>query len=369
MFVQAAILTWCICWLLKYMITQASREDQIRTESLVSPKDQYCLVSQEAILTETSNRYCMFPIEHEDLWRLYKQHVAGFWTPGEIDLSLDKKQWREMPEDEQHFIKIILGFFATADGIVSENLALNFLVEVQYTEARAFLAFQNAIEMIHNETYSILIDTLIRDKQERDDLFQGLSTLPSVQLKSEWALQWMSREQPFSVRLVAFACVEGIFFAGSFCSIFWLKTKGIMPGLTFSNELISRDESLHTLFACCLYKDHVLNKPTRDLVYKIVKSAVDIEEKFISCALPNDLVGMNSELMHEYIKYVADYLLGLLGYPPLYNVRRCPFQFMEMMSLHGKTNFFERRVSDYQKAPSLDNAMDYSFDDLIGTAF
>jgi ribonucleoside-diphosphate reductase beta chain len=324
--------------------------------------------AKEPILTEADTRFCIFPIQHHDIWEFYKNHVAGFWTVGEIDLSVDQLQWRDMPDPEKHFIKVILAFFATADGIVSENLALNFIGEVQYAEARAFWAFQNAMENIHNETYSVLIDTFIQDQSERLSLFRGVSTMPCIHKKSKWALQWMSRERPFCQRLVAFSCVEGIFFSGSFCAIFWLKTKGILPGLTFSNELISRDETLHTLFACHVYKHHILNKLDEETIHNMVRGAVEIEEDFIRYALPNNLIGMNSDLMIAYIRFVADYLLVLLGYSKLWNIPTCPFPFMEMMSLQGKTNFFEKRVSDYQLAPVV-NTTNLSFNEILETRF
>ncbi|MFP5471421.1 MAG: ribonucleoside-diphosphate reductase small subunit [Bacteroidia bacterium] len=312
---------------------------------------------QEPILTENPNRFVLFPIEHNDIWAMYKKAEASFWTAEEIDLSPDLIDWEhKLNDDERHFIKHVLAFFAASDGIVNENLAENFLSEVQYTEAKFFYGFQVTIENIHSETYSLLIDTYIKDKKEKDFLFHAIDTLDCVQRKAKWALKWIDKGN-FAQRLVAFAAVEGIFFSGSFCSIFWLKKRGLMPGLSFSNELISRDEGLHCDFACLLYNHHLVNKLSVEEVTEIIADAVEIEKEFVTDALPVRLIGMNAEMMQQYIEFVADRLLVELGCPKIYNITN-PFDFMDMINLQGKTNFFEKRVGEYQKAGVLGGGKD-----------
>jgi ribonucleoside-diphosphate reductase beta chain len=306
----------------------------------------------EPILEANKDRFVLFPIKHDDIWAFYKKSEASFWTAEEIDLEADIVDWQEkLSDDERHFIKHVLAFFAASDGIVNENLAENFLSEVGYTEAKFFYGFQVMMENIHSETYSLLIDTYIKDPLEKDHLFNAMETLPCVQKKAEWALNWIDNGS-FAERLVAFAAVEGIFFSGSFCSIFWLKKRGLMPGLTFSNELISRDEGMHCDFACLLYTQHLINPLPEEKVIEIITNAVDIEKEFVTDALPVKLIGMNADLMQRYIEFVADRLLLELGCKKIYNATN-PFDFMEMISLEGKTNFFEKRVGDYQKAGVL----------------
>ncbi len=310
----------------------------------------------EPILMENPNRYVMFPIQNNAIWNMYKKHLASFWTAEEIDFSNDMRDWYNLNKDEQHFIKWVLAFFAASDGIVLENLTENFINEVQLPEARCFYAFQAAMENIHSETYSLLIDTYIKDVVEKHKLFKAIHTIDCIKRKADWALKWMNTDAPFIQRLIAFACVEGIFFSGSFCAIYWLKQRGIMPGLTFSNELISRDEGLHTDFACLLYKQSK-HKIKNVIVKAMVVEAVECEKAFILEALPCSLIGMNSELMGTYIEFISDRLLYELGYSKIYNVEN-PFPFMEMISLQGKSNMFERRISEYQKAgvmASLEN--------------
>jgi ribonucleoside-diphosphate reductase beta chain len=302
----------------------------------------------EPILEESKGRFVLFPIKYDEVWKMYKKAVASFWTTEEIDLSHDFTDWDRMTKDEKHFIMHVLAFFAASDGIVNENLVLNFMKEVQFPEARCFYGFQIAIENIHAETYSLLIDTYIKDPQEKNRLFNAIETVPCVKKKAEWALRWIENAPTFAHRLVAFAAVEGIFFSGSFCSIFWLKKRGIMPGLCFSNELISRDEGLHTDFACLLYS-MLNNKISNDDVRNIICDAVGYEKEFVSDALPVSLIGMNADLMCQYIEFVADRLLVSLGQSKVYNATN-PFPWMDMISLQGKTNFFEKRVADYQKA-------------------
>jgi len=302
----------------------------------------------EPILKENKNRFVLFPIDNNDIWKFYKKAEASFWTAEEIDLSQDLKDWENLNDGERHFISHVLAFFAASDGIVNENLAVNFLAEVQYTEAKFFYGFQIAIENIHSETYSLLIDTYIKDPQEKDKLFNAIDTMECVKKKAEWALRWIE-DASFQERLIAFAAVEGIFFSGSFCSIFWLKKRGLMPGLSFSNELISRDEGLHCDFACLLYNNHIVNKLSVERVTEIIADAVTIEKEFVTDAIPVKLIGMNAELMCQYIEFVADRLLAELGCPKIYNSTN-PFDFMDMISLQGKTNFFEKRVGEYQKA-------------------
>ena len=303
----------------------------------------------EPILEDNPNRFVLFPIQHDDIWNFYKKSEASFWTAEEIDLAADMVDWNEkLNDNERYFIKHILAFFAASDGIVNENLAENFVAEVQYTEAKFFYGFQIMMENIHSETYSLLIDTYIKDKEEKNHLFNAIETLDCVKKKANWALQWIDNGN-FPERIVAFAAVEGIFFSGSFCSIFWLKKRGLMPGLSFSNELISRDEGMHCDFACLLYTQHIVNKLPKSTVEKIIVDAVNIEKEFVCDALPVRLIGMNADLMSQYIEFVADRLLVELGNEKVYNATN-PFDFMEMISLQGKTNFFEKRVAEYQKA-------------------
>ena len=301
----------------------------------------------EPILKENPNRFVLFPIQNDAVWQMYKKAEASFWTAEEIDLGQDLKDWESLNDGERHFISHVLAFFAASDGIVNENLAINFMQEVQMPEARCFYGFHIMMENIHAETYSLLIDTYIKKQAEKDYLFNALETVPAVKKKGEWALRWINSEN-FTERLIAFAAVEGIFFSGSFCSIFWMKKRGLMPGLTFSNELISRDEGLHCDFACLLYS-MLVNKLPEERVQEIIRDAVTIEQEFVTDALPVDLIGMNAKLMSQYIEFVADRLLGELGYSKIYNSTN-PFDFMEMISLQGKTNFFEKRVGEYQKA-------------------
>ena len=303
----------------------------------------------EPILKENPNRFVLFPIEHDDIWSFYKKSEASFWTAEEIDLHQDISDWEnKLNKDEQHFIKHVLAFFAASDGIVNENLAENMVNEVQYTEAKFFYGFQIMMENIHSETYSLLIDTYIQDPKEKDYLFKAIENLECVKKKADWAFKWIDNGT-FVERLLAFAVVEGIFFSGSFCSIFWLKKRGLMPGLSFSNELISRDEGMHCDFACLLYNKHIVNKLEKEKVTGLIIDAVKIEKEFICDALPVNLIGMNSELMSQYIEFVADRLLVALGVDKVYGVDN-PFPWMDMISLQGKTNFFEKRVADYQKA-------------------
>ena len=309
----------------------------------------------EPMLQENLDRFVLFPIEHDDIWDMYKQEQASFWTAEEIDLAEDLKDWKNLNKDEKHFIKHILAFFAASDGIVNENLVMNFSNEVCWPEARAFYGFQIMMENIHAETYSLLIDTYIDDEKEKDHLFKALETVPSVQKKGDWAMKWLSRKRgSFAERLVAFAAVEGIFFSGSFCAIFWLKKRGLMPGLTFSNELISRDEGLHCDFACLLH-NKLLRGAGENIIRRIIAEAVDIEIEFVTKALPVNLIGMNADLMTQYIQFVADRLLTQLNCSKIYNVGN-PFPWMEMISMQGKTNFFEKRVAEYQKAGVMDSA-------------
>ena len=303
----------------------------------------------EPILEENKSRFVLFPIQHDDIWSFFNIAVASFWTAEEIDLSPDLIDWEnKLNDDERHFIKHVLAFFAASDGIVNENLAEHFLNEVQYTEAKFFYGFQVTMENIHSETYSLLIDTYIKDTQDKNHLFNAIDTVDCVRKKADWALRWIDKGS-YAERLVAFAAVEGIFFSGSFCSIFWLKKRGLMPGLSFSNELISRDEGLHCDFACLLYTKHLVNRLPKEQVQEIITNAVEIENEFVTDALPVKLIGMNSDLMGQYIEFVADRLLVELGNERVYNATN-PFDFMDMISLQGKTNFFEKRVGDYQKA-------------------
>lgn len=303
----------------------------------------------EPLLIENENRFVLFPIQHKDIWDMYKKAESSFWTAEEIDLEHDLKHWDNLSDNERYFIKHILAFFAASDGIVNENLSVNFNNEIQSSEARCFYGFQIAIENIHSEVYSLLIDKYIRDNKEKNRLFNALSSMPIIRKKAHWALKYMDNiKASFAERLIAFAAVEGIFFSGSFCAIFWLKKRGLMPGLTFSNELISRDEGLHCDFACLLYTK-LVNKLSEERIHEIISDAVKIECEFISESLPVELIGMNSTLMKEYIKFCADRLCRSLGTSKIYKSKN-PFDFMETISIDGKTNFFEKRVAEYSKA-------------------
>jgi ribonucleoside-diphosphate reductase beta chain len=316
-------------------------------------------MAEEPILKENKNRFVLFPIKHQDIWEMYKKAEASFWTAEEIDLNPDLQDWEnKLNDDEKHFIKHVLAFFAASDGIVNENLAVNFMNEVQYPEARCFYGFQIMMENIHSETYSLLIDSYIKDTKEKDRLFHSIDTLPCVGKKADWAIKWIGNGT-FAERLIAFAAVEGIFFSGSFCSIFWLKKRGLMPGLTFSNELISRDEGLHCDFACLLYSQ-LENPLPQEKVTSIIANAVAIEKEFVSDALPVRLIGMNADMMCQYIEFVADRLLVSLGCPKAFNATN-PFDFMELISLQGKTNFFEKRVAEYQKSGVMGKKEDNVF--------
>ena len=301
----------------------------------------------EPLLEPTLDRFTIFPLKHHNLWDLYKKAQMSNWTAEEIDLSKDMEDWVQLTDNEQKFIKYILAFFAGSDGIVFENINNNFADEVQASEARSFYGYQCHNEMVHGETYSKLIDKYIKDSSEKKQLFQAIQTIPCIERKAEWAMKWFDKSRPFAERLFAFACVEGIFFSGSFCAIFWLKKRGLLPGLCFSNELISRDEGLHQEFAVELF-NMLQQKPSKDIIHTIIKEAVEIEKGFIIDALPCSLIGMNSEKMSEYIEYVSDRLLKQVGHPTIWNSKN-PFDFMENISLDGKTNFFEKRVGDYGK--------------------
>lgn len=332
------------------LITDVSKPDRRKEAEKAS----------EPLLKENPRRFVLFPIEYQDIWKMYKKAEASFWTVEEVDLSKDQKDWDSLKPQEQHFIKHVLAFFAASDGIVNENLVEKFSQEVQAAEARCFYGFQIAIENIHSEMYSLLIDTYIKDPSERDYLFNAIETLPAVKKKADWALKWINHEvAQYSERVVAFAAVEGIFFSGSFAAIFWLKKRGLMPGLTFSNELISRDEGLHCDFACLMFS-HLINKPTEARIKDIIKEAVAIEQEFLTDALPVSLIGMNCKLMRQYIEFVADRLLVELGCTKVWNVEN-PFDFMENISLEGKTNFFEKRVGEYQKSGVMAKKEDQVF--------
>ena len=303
----------------------------------------------EKILIPDDKRLVALPILCPDLWDMYKKHMATFWTAEELDLEPDRTDWGKLNEKEQFFIKNVLAFFAASDGIVNENLCSRFANEIQLFEARSFYGFQMAMENIHSETYALLIDTYIKDPKEKDHLFNAIKTIPCVKEKADWAFKWITSSESFAQRLLAFAIVEGVFFSGSFCAIFWLKKRGLMPGLCTSNELISRDEGLHTDFAIKLYKDYIENKLPESKVHAMFKEALDIEKKFILESLPVSLIGMNSEMMSQYLEFTADLLVKDLGYKQIYGSKN-PFEWMEMISLEGKTNFFEKRVSEYKKA-------------------
>ena len=304
-------------------------------------------MKKEILLEENKDRFVLFPINYPKIWDMYKKSVQSFWTAEEVDLQADQKDWEKLSNDERHFIKHVLAFFAASDGIVNENLAINFMNEVQLPEARCFYGFQIMMENIHSEMYSLLIDTYIKDSAERTHLLHAIDTVPCVTKKAQWALRWI-QNGTFAERLIAFAAVEGIFFSGSFCSIFWLKKRGLMPGLCTSNEFISRDEGMHCDFACLLY-GMLENKLPKETVQAIIRDAVENEHEFVTDAIPVSLIGMNAKLMCQYIEFVADRLLVSLGCDKIYNSTN-PFDFMEMISLQGKTNFFEKRVSEYKKA-------------------
>ena len=312
----------------------------------------------EPILRETNDRFTVYPIRHDEAWKLYKQSVACFWVPEELDLSEDSRQFETLKEDEKHFIKTILAFFAGADGIVVENLGARFLNEVQVPELRAFYTMQLAVEGIHAETYALLIETLVRESEEKQRLFHAIDEVPCIQKKADWARKWIAdTSSNFATRLVAFAVVEGVFFSGAFCAIFWLKKRGLMPGLATANEFISRDEGLHTMFACHVYRDLLQQKLTQEQVAAIVSEAVDVELEFICDALPCALIGMNATSMGEYVRFVADHLMVSLGHDKMYESNN-PFPFMEQISLNAKTNMFEKRISEYAKSNVMESLTD-----------
>ena len=316
---------------------------------------------QEPLLLEDESRYVMFPLKHDDIWSMYKKQIDCFWRVEEVDLSKDYMDWKNLNDDEKYFVKHILAFFAASDGIVIENLGMRFMSEVQVSEARAFYGFQIAMENIHSEMYSQLIDTYVKDKMEKNELFNAIENYPCIKKKADWSIKWINdKRSSFATRLVAFACVEGIFFSGAFCSIYWLKKRGVMPGLTFSNELISRDEALHTEFAILLY-NKLVKKLSKKKITEIIKEAVEIEKEFICEALPCRLISMNSDLMKQYIEFVADRLSMQLGCDKIYGVNN-PFDFMEMISVEGKTNFFEKRVGEYALANKERNENDFDLD-------
>ena len=321
-------------------------------------------LTAEPLLTEDDNRFVMFPIKDESIWKMYKKQVDCFWRAEEVDLSKDMASWETLSDDEKFFIKMIIAFFAASDGIVLENLGIRFMSDVQLAEARAFYGFQIAMENIHSEMYSLLIDTYVKEPKEKDNLFKALENFPCIRKKADWALKWINdKRSSFATRLIAFAAVEGIFFSGAFCSIFWLKKRGKMTGLTFSNELISRDEALHTEFAVLLYKKLIKQLPKKK-VQDIIKEAVEIEKEFICEALPCRLISMNSKLMAQYIEFCADRLSIQLGYDNIYNAS-CPFDFMEQISIEGKTNFFEKRVGEYALANKEKNQDIFKMDDIF----
>ncbi|KAH3698606.1 ribonucleoside-diphosphate reductase small chain-like [Dreissena polymorpha] len=329
-------------------ITNVQRGNEAMTPKKTETKKAIQNNQDEPLLRDNPRRFVILPLQYHDIWQMYKKAEASFWTAEEVDLSKDLAHWDALKEDERHFISHVLAFFAASDGIVNENLVERFSKEVQVTEARCFYGFQIAMENIHSEMYSLLIDTYIKDPAKRDFLFNAIETMPCVREKADWAMRWISDENSsYGERVVAFAAVEGIFFSGSFASIFWLKKRGVMPGLTFSNELISRDEGLHCDFACLMF-NHLVNKPSQERVHQIIREAVVIEQKFLTDALPVRLIGMNCDLMKQYIEFVADRLLVELKCSKIYN-KENPFDFMELISLEGKTNFFEKRVGEYQK--------------------
>jgi ribonucleoside-diphosphate reductase beta chain len=320
-------------------------------------------MQQEPILQENKNRFVIFPIQHDDIWQWYKKQEASFWTAEEIDLHQDVVDWKKLNDDERYFLKHILAFFAASDGIVNENLAENFVNEVQYSEAKFFYGFQIMMENIHSEMYSLLIDTLVESDSEKDELFNAIERFPAIKKKADWALRWIESDS-FAERLIAFAAVEGIFFSGAFCSIFWMKKRGLLPGLATSNEFISRDEGLHRDFACHLHNTHLVNKVPVERITQIIVEALDIEREFITESLPVNLIGMNAKLMAEYLEFVTDHLLETLNCPKVYNTPN-PFDFMDMISLEGKTNFFEKRVSEYKKAGVGEEQSSHNIDDAF----
>ncbi|MDA0740960.1 MAG: ribonucleotide-diphosphate reductase subunit beta [Bacteroidetes bacterium] len=321
-------------------------------------------MQKEPILQENKNRFVIFPIQHSDIWQWYKKQEASFWTAEEIDLHQDVVDWKKLSDDERYFLKHILAFFAASDGIVNENLAENFVNEVQYSEAKFFYGFQIMMENIHSEMYSLLIDTLVDNDSEKDELFNALERFPAIKKKADWAIRWIESDS-FAERLIAFAAVEGIFFSGAFCSIFWMKKRGLLPGLATSNEFISRDEGLHRDFACHLHNNHLVNKVPQERITQILSEALEIEREFITESLPVNLIGMNAKLMSEYLEFVTDHLLETLNCPKAYHTSN-PFDFMDMISLEGKTNFFERRVSEYKKAGVGEEQSDHNIDDAFG---
>lgn len=331
---------------------------------IIKIKQKTTMSQVEPILQENKNRFVIFPIKHHDIWEWYKKMEASFWTAEEIDLHQDLTDWNnKLSDDERYFIKHILAFFAASDGIVNENLAENFVNEVQYAEAKFFYGFQIMMENIHSETYSLLIDTYVKDEAEKAELFNALEVFPAIGKKAEWALKWIESDS-FAERLIAFAAVEGIFFSGAFCSIYWLKKRGLMPGLTFSNELISRDEGVHCDFAVHLHNHHLINKVPKERIKEIIVDALNIEREFVTESLPVSLIGMNATLMTQYLEFVADRLLVELGCERVYGSAN-PFDFMDMISLQGKTNFFEKRVAEYQKSGVMNtdsDAQKISFD-------
>ncbi|XP_075992084.1 ribonucleoside-diphosphate reductase subunit M2-like [Anticarsia gemmatalis] len=346
----------------------SSRNENVKVKAMDMETEKYDKDKQvvefdpqlEPLLRDNPRRFVIFPIQYPDIWQMYKKAEASFWTVEEVDLSKDLVDWENLKDSERHFIKHVLAFFAASDGIVNENLVERFSQEVQVTEARCFYGFQIAMENVHSEMYSLLIDTYVKEPEERDFLFNAIETLPCVKKKADWALQWIaSKTATFGERIIAFAAVEGIFFSGSFASIFWLKKRGLMPGLTFSNELISRDEGLHCDFACLMFK-HLVQKPSAERVLQIIKDAVVIEQEFLTDALPVRLLGMNCDLMSQYIEFVADRLLVELIGEKHYNTKN-PFDFMNLISLEGKTNFFEKKVGEYQKCGVMANQMDNVF--------
>jgi ribonucleoside-diphosphate reductase subunit M2 len=348
---------------------QAEPETTSVARASVAPlskvSQEYCVLEKsDPLLMENPHRWVMFPIQYPEVWEMYKKHEASFWTAEEIDLSQDTKDWESLTDSEKHFVKHVLAFFAASDGIVLENLAAQFSTEVQLPEARAFYGFQMAMENIHSETYSLLIEQYIKEPEEKTKLFNAIETMPAVRDKAQWAIQWMQKENSFAERIIAFAAVEGILFSGSFCAIYWLKKRGLMPGLTFSNELISRDEGLHAEFACLLY-GMLQNKLPDNVVHGMIRGAVEVERQFICEALSCDLIGMNNELMTKYIEFVADRLLVSLGHPKLFMASN-PFDWMELISLQGKTNFFEKRVGEYQKSGVMASTKDK--DEIVGFA-
>ena len=336
-------------------------QDQDSTSLASDPKDKQVTIQlPEPLLDPSSDRFVLFPIKYPDIWEKYKQHSAVTWFAEEVDLSKDMTHWEKLSDGERHFIKHVLAFFAGSDGIVMENLAVRFMREVQWPEAKLFYSVQNFMEGVHSETYSLLIDTYITDQEEKTNLFKAIKTIPCVQKKADWALAWIdNKDATFATRLVGFAAVEGIFFSGAFCAIFWLKQRGLMPGLTVSNEFIARDEGLHTEFACLLYTK-LVNKLSKKEVHKIIREAVKIEKQFITKSLPCELIGMNAKMMCQYIEFVADRLLIQLGYPKAYSAAN-PFSFMETISLENKDNFFEKKVSTYGKASVGKDKAEMSF--------